>query len=213
MQKRFYKKILLVILLTWFTGVAMAATPNPVSMLKSTTDSIIAQLRQQKPNLRTQPQIVYRIIRTTLLPKVDKIVMARNVLGRDVWLSSNQSQRQRFIDEFITSLIRTYATALTEYDNETVQFPPMRGGYEGKTRMQVESFILQSGGPRITLSYRIILSGNAWRIYDISVDNVSLTQSFKAQFASQIQQYGMEKFLQNLKEHNTKLANQGIERR
>ena len=189
-----------------FASVAWAATPNPHTLLQRITDQTIAQLKQQKPNLQQQPQIADRIIRNTLLPHIAKTIMARNVLGRTLWLNATSSQRKRFVNEFTTALIRTYATALTEYDHETVRFLPIRGGYQGKKRLQVESYIIRPNGPRIAMSYRVLLRNNAWRIYDISIDNISVTKSFQAQFVGQIQQYGMKKFLVDLHAHNAKVT-------
>jgi phospholipid transport system substrate-binding protein len=129
--------------------------------------------------------------------------MSRSVLGRDAWSKASPAERQQFTAEFTTLLIRTYGSALSAYNDQTVEFSPLRGSPEGESRVQVESRIVRSDGPSIPLNYRLLRQGGDWKVYDFSVDGVSMIESFRTQFAEQLSQGGgMSQLLQKLKQHN-----------
>lgn len=185
---------------------AMAANSDPLAMLQETSNQMIETLKQNKTTIKTNPQYVENLARQILIPNVDVATMSKLALGRDAWTKATQAQREQFTQQFVTLLIRTYSTALASYTNQSIQFMPIRGGVQGKTRVQVYSKIIQPGGPAIPVNYSLILRGNAWKVYDMSVDGVSLVQSFKSQFASEIAQGGINGLLNSLKQHNEMLA-------
>lgn len=192
---------LLGILLSLLSVAAMAA-PSPVHTLEKVSNQLIAGLKRKGATLKNNRGYVFRLTRKTLLPHVDLNIMSRSVLGRGTWQKASNAQRSSFKREFTTMLIRTYASALASYTNETVQFYPIRGGFQGRSRVKVDSVINRQSGPAISVSYRLVLVGNHWKLYDLSVEGVSLIQSFRSQFANEISQGGMNNLLNRMKAHN-----------
>lgn len=197
------KLIRLIFVLLLSTNVALAAS-SPVPMLEKMANQVITALQQQKANLKSNPRVVYTIIDDILLPQIDVNGMSRSVLGRNIWNSLTASQKQRFNKEFTRLVVRTYAGALAEYTNEKVQFYPLRGNIAGQRRVQVNSRIIRRDGPQIRLSYRVILLGQQWKIYDMSVEGISLLQSFRTQFANELSQGSFNDLLKKLNAHNAK---------
>lgn len=186
-------------------NVAFALT-DPMVMLKQTTDQMIAQLKANKGKLKSNPTYVYSLVNQILLPKVNVQVMSMSVLGRNAWAQATPAQKQQFTKEFTTTVIKTYASALNAYTNETVQFAPIRGGYEGRQVIQVNSQIVRSDGPPVPVSYSLIAQGSQWKIYDLSVEGISLLQSFRSQFASQLAQgQTIAQIIDSLKKHNAQM--------
>jgi phospholipid transport system substrate-binding protein len=183
-------------------GLLFAATSSPVDMLRSTADRMIAELKANKASLQQDPNSVYSIVKRILLPHVDQETMARSVLGRDVWQNGSESQHKRFIDEYTFLLVRTYSRALASYNDQTIDFLPIREDLEDKKFIEVNSLIRQKDGPSIPVDYRLRLLGNEWKIYDITVDNVSMIQSYRAQFAEKVAQGGFEGLINSLTELN-----------
>lgn len=193
-------KYLLSFLLAIFFITALAQ-PSPIPMLQSTSDQMLSALQQNKARLN-QPNVVYSLTRRILLPHVDAAGMARTVLGRDVWMKATPAQQQQFTQQFITLLVRTYSAAFAAYNNESVKFLPLRGDISGQTQVQVDSQIIRQGGPAVSVSYRLVLLGGAWKVYDFSVDGVSMLQSFRSQFADQLSRGGLDAVIQQLAQHN-----------
>jgi len=180
---------LLAFLLCFAFGVSFAAqTPDPMKTLNSVADRMLASLKRNRPRLKRNPRLIYRLVEKILLPHVDTRGMSRSALGRNAWKSASSAQRRAFTREFTDVVIGTYASALNAYKDERIEFYPIRGGYQGKRRVFVRSKIIRSDGPPIPLSYRLILMGGRWKVYDLNVEGVGLLQSFRAQFADELSQ-------------------------
>lgn len=200
------RKVAATLLFSSVVAVAMAATPNPMVMLKNTTDQLLASLKANKAKIKSNPHYIYRIVDKILLPNVNVSVMSMSVLGRNAWRRATPTQRTDFTKTFTTTVIKTYASALNAYTNETIKFFPIRGGYQGRQVLQVNSQIVRSDGPSVPVSYSMILQGSQWKVYDLNVEGISLLQSFRSQFASQLAQGdSIATIIKNLKQHNAKM--------
>ncbi len=195
------KKIIVTFISLLFCTVVWAIS-SPVDLLQNTSTQLITTLQQNKVTLKTNPQLVYRIVDQILLPHVDLVTMSSIALGREAWMRASPAQRQAFTQQFTTLLIRTYASALAQYTDEKVRFFPLRGGFNGQSRVQVDSSIIRDSGPAINVSYRLMRVGEQWKLYDFSVDGISLVQSFRSQFVQELQQAGIDGLISKLAQHN-----------
>lgn len=198
------KAIVLGLFLGWF-GIAEAIAAPEVQLHK-TADDLIAALKQKSATIHNNPEVVYGLVRRIVLPRVDVPGMTRSVLGRQIWQNASESDRAEFQDEFVKLVIRTYSKALAKYTDETAVFYPVRGGYEGKERVVVSSTIKRTQGPDIPMTYRLIQEGDSWKIYDFSVEGVSLIQSFRSQFQDYLSSGKLQPLIKKLREHNTRLS-------
>jgi len=197
------KKIIALCLFMCFVWSSpLLATPSPLTTLESTSHQMIDALKKNRSSIKNNPAYAEQLARSILLPHVDVPSMSRLVLGRDAWIQATASEKSQFMDEFSTFMIRTYSTALSSYTNESIRFLPLRDNYEQQSRMLVKSLILQQGGPSIPVDYRVILKGDDWMLYDITVDGVSMVRSFRSQFNNELQKSGMSGLLLAMKKHN-----------
>lgn len=186
---------LLVCITTW-------ALSSPIELLQNTSNQLIVALQRNQATLKTKPQIVYGIVNQILLPHVDLMSMSSRALGRVAWSQASPAQRQAFSQQFTTLLIKTYSSALAQYTDERVNFLPMRNDYNTQSRVQVNSVIVRDSGPSINVSYRLIPEGGQWMLYDFSVDGISMVESFRSQFAEELQQKGIDGLINKLAQHN-----------
>jgi phospholipid transport system substrate-binding protein len=185
--------------------VATANDSDPVSMLQSLADQMIANLRANKATLKTNPNYVYSLARKIVVPHADLSEMSKRVLPPQLWNSATPAQRSRFENEFTTLLVRTYASALSDYTDQTVEFHPVRGGVTGKSTVRVDSQIIRTDGAPINVNYRLIRQGSVWMLYDMSVEGVSLIESFRSQFADKVSQGSdMAGVIDYISNHNAK---------
>lgn len=190
------------LLLLWVVSIAVWAASSPLATVQDTANQALAALKANEASLKTNPKVVYDIINRILLPRVDTQGMARSALGRDAWTNATPAQRKQFTDEFIKLLVRTYSSALASYTDEQVKFLPPRTDANSQGRAQIDSLILQPNGPSIPVSYRLILQGSEWKVYDFSVDGISILESFRSQFADQLSQGNLNALIQQLAQHN-----------
>lgn len=176
----------------------VVAQTSPVPMLEQTAQQIIGTLKNHQGSLRNDPKIVHQAIRTYLLPHIDVEGMSRSVLGRQAWMKATSAEKIAFEQEFTQLVIRTYAAPLAEYSGETVTFTPIRSNLDGHF-VRVNSVIQRPNGQRIPLSYNLVSKAGGWKVYDLSVEGVSLLQSFRTQFSNILQQGNMRDLLEQMR--------------
>lgn len=176
---------------------------SPVVLLEKIAYQMDAQLKKNHKHL--SKKIAYDIVNQYLIPYVDAKGMSRSVLGKNVWNQATDKQKSEFIRQFSELVVRTYSSPLADYKlGDSIRFEPIRGGYKGKKFVDVKSFIMRVQGNVVPLNYSLILLGKTWKIYDLSVEGVSLLQSFHSQFAQELSQGDMNQLITNLKKHNQK---------
>ena len=183
------------LVVSFFAG----AQSSPVPMLQETSDQILATLKQNKAKLHQDRRIVFHAVEQYMVPRVDVDGMSRSVLGRQAWTKATATERAEFKEVFTQLVIRTYASPLAEYTNETVQFLPVRGSLDGQF-VRVNSLIVRPNGRNIPLSYSLVAQGGQWKIYDLSVEGVSLLQSFRSQFAQVLQSANIQTLIQEMRQ-------------
>lgn len=181
------------------------AASSPMVVIQQVTNQTLNSLKENQASLHSNPKVVYGIIYRILLPHVDMQEMAKAVLGREVWMNASPGERQQFVEQFKLLLVRTYSSALAAYKNETVKFMPLRSSNGG--RVQIDSMILQQGGPSIPVSYRLVLKDGQWKLYDLIVEGVSLIESYRSQFGDAISQNGLGAVINQLAQKNAGHAN------
>jgi phospholipid transport system substrate-binding protein len=183
-----------------WTAVALAQDPPPLVMLKQTSDQMLNALKANKSSMQSNPNTVYHIVNTILLPHVDLETMGRSVVGRNYWMQATPAQREQFKRLFTRQVTHTYAAALESYQNEQIKFYPIRGYNPSAQRLQVQSMIVRSNGQNIPLNYRLINSGGQWKVYDFTVEGVSIVQSYSAQFSDDLQRGGLPALLTKMQQ-------------
>ncbi len=203
MQKN---KVMFFILTAWLfifsMNVQAEGSGDPVGMLRSVANNMIAGLKAHQATLKTKPQIVYQLAYRYVVPNADLDAMSRSVLPPATWNNATAAQKAQFKKEFTATLIRTYASALTSYRDQTIEFYPPRGSY-GNT-VEVSSRISSPDTDPVNVSYRLIRQGGGWKLYDMSVEGVDMLESFRAQFSDIISQSNMTVLLQRLAGHNAR---------
>ena len=179
------------------------AIESPVILLERTSAQVIKILRDDHELLKNEPERIYKIIDDYILPHLDEVTMAKLALGKN-WKKATKQQKREFVDEFKNLLVRTYSKSLIEYkDNEIRYFPIKLAADAFKTSVKAE--ITQAGGPPIPMAYRLRLKNNAWKVYDIKIDGISLVTSYRGTFTQEIRKSGIEGLLKYLHDKNSKL--------
>lgn len=180
-----------------------AQSGDPVSLLQSIANNMINSLRTNKANLKNKPQVVYDLAYKYVVPYANLNEMSKRVLPPRIWNTASEAQRKEFQQLFTKTVIRTYASALSNYEDQTIKFYPVRGGVGGST-VEVHSQIMSGSRDPISVTYRLVRTAAGWRLYDMSVEGVSMLGSFRSQFASILAQGDMNTLLQRLSGHTTR---------
>jgi phospholipid transport system substrate-binding protein len=139
------------------------------------------------------------LVDTKIMPNVNFQRMTASAVGR-AWRSATPDQQKRLEAEFKTLLMRTYSGALSEVKDQTIAMRPLRMAAED-TEVTVRTEIRGRGDP-IALDYRVEKSGSSWKIYDLNVASVWLVETYRTQFAQEINANGIDGLIAKLAERN-----------
>lgn len=195
------KRVISSLLLSLFlNGIAAADDLQPDVLVRQTSDRMLAVLKEQHDVIKAEPKRLYGLVDDIVLPHFDFERMARWVLGKH-WRQASPQQQQAFVDQFRTLLVRTYGTALLEYSNQKVNFLPSRIGADAKD-VVVRTEVLKAGGPPIPISYSMIHKDDGWKVYDVTIDGISLVSNYRTTFATEIRTSGIDGLIQRLADRN-----------
>lgn len=202
-MKRLFKTILLLSFVL-NTPFALSETVDPLDIIKSITDKVLSRVESDKEQLRDNPGEMYNLVSDLVFPNFDFTVMSRFVLG-SYWDEAEVKQKGEFIDQFRKLLVRTYASALLEFSNQTIEYPSEKNVVKEKTAKIVQEVITQ--GDSVTVVYRLHNNKDKWMAFDVSVSGVSLVKTYRGSFMSIIETEGLEQLINSLKEKNKKFGN------
>jgi phospholipid transport system substrate-binding protein len=186
----------------FFTGNALAAAAvvAPDAQAKATTEEVLEILRSNK-DIRSDPKKVTELVEAKILPHFDFTKMTRLAVGKG-WRQASPQQQQTLAAEFKNLLVRTYGLSLTQYKNETVDFKPLKMEPDATDATVKSQINRASGGPPIAVDYSMEKSVSGWKIYDVTIEGVSLVTTYRGSFADEIQRGGIDGLIAHLQQKN-----------
>ena len=181
------------------TQAAMAAV-SPDELVKSTAEDVLSVIKKDKDIQNGDQKKVFALAEEKILPNFNFDRVCRMVLGKH-WNRASKEQQEAFQREFRSLLLRTYATALSKYRNQTIDYKPLRS-QPGDTEVTVKTEILQPGGQPVAVDYALEKTADNWKVYDIVIEGVSLVTNYRSQFSNEIKQSGMDGLIEKLAQKN-----------
>jgi phospholipid transport system substrate-binding protein len=163
----------------------------PDQVAQDATTQIQQLLRDNHAKYKADNKLYYKVVNDVIVPHFDVPYIGRLVLGRNA-KAATDDQRTRFQNAFKDMLIRSYANALLDnYDSVKVSWQPLRMA-AGATDVTVNSSLLRDGKQPVPVGFAMHLVSNDWKIYDITVENISLVINFRTQINAEIQKNGLD---------------------
>ena len=182
---------------------AQAMTP-PDALARSVTDEVLAVLRADKDIQAGSQKKVVDLVEKKILPHFNFVRMTQLAVGRH-WREASAEQRKLLVNEFRTLLVQTYAATLAADRDQSLEDRPLRVQPDD-TDVVVKSLINQSGGKPVTVDYKMQKSDAGWKVYDVVVGDLSLVQSYRGSFNSEVQKGGIDGLVKALTEKNKQLV-------
>jgi len=126
------------------------------------------------------------------------------------WRQATPEQQKRLQEEFKILLVRSYAGALTQVSDQTILVRPMRAAAEDKE--VVVRTEVKGRGDAIQLDYKLEKTpgeGAGWKIYNLNVLGVWLVETYRSQFAQEINAKGISGLIVTLTDRNKANAKKG----
>jgi len=192
-------KFLLSLTFVAFVGNALADIA-PDALVKSTAEEVLEIVKKDKDIQAGDQKKIFALAEEKILPNFNFDRVSQLVLGRS-WTKASKEQQDAFQKEFRSLMLRTYATALSKYRNQVIEYKPLRSQPTDK-EVTVKTLILQPGGQPVAVDYTLEKTDSSWKVFDIVIEGVSLVTNYRSQFSSEIRQSGMDGLIQKLVEKN-----------
>ena len=202
MRDRFIHSLFLIGLL--LIGAAPAGANSPDGVVRQVADGVIERIESQRAALQANPALVYDLVDELVIPSFDFVSMSKWTLGKN-WKSASPEQRNRFMEQFKTLLVRTYARALLEYSGQKIRYLGIEQKPDSKLAV-VKTELTSAGAQSFPVAYRMYRKDGAWKVVDVAVDGVSLVSTYRGSFAVQIRDNGFDGFIRELALKNEELA-------
>jgi len=184
---------------------ARADVPAPDELIKDTARDVLDIVRKDKDLRSGDQKKLLELVDAKVLPHFDFERMTKLAVGRP-WRTATPEQKQALMTEFRILLVRTYTKAFTSYRDQTVEVKPLKLN-SNATDVTIRTSITKPGGQQpILVDYDMEKSPNGWKVYDLTVEGVSLVTSYRGTFADQIQQGGIDGLIKTLTEKNKAAA-------
>ncbi|TCJ18529.1 ABC transporter substrate-binding protein [Parasulfuritortus cantonensis] len=179
---------------------AALAIIGPDTLARNTTNEVIQIVKQDDDIRNGRASKIYSVVETKILPHFDFQRMTKLAVARN-WNTATPEQQDRLVDEFRALLVRTYAASLSSVAEYKVDFKPLRMA-AGDTDVVVNSEVSKPGAPPITIDYRMEKMSDAWKVYDVMVDGVSLVTVYRNSFNSEVRKGGIDGLIETLSRRN-----------
>jgi phospholipid transport system substrate-binding protein len=180
-------------------AVTAAAGEAPDVLIKRLSSDVLDSIKGDKAIQSGDTSKVIALVDSKIMPNVNFARMTASAVGRG-WKQATPEQQKRLQEEFKILLVRTYSGALAEVKDQTISMKPLRAA-AADTEVVVKSEIKGRGNP-IQLDYRMEKAAEGWKIYDLNVLGVWLVETYRSQFAQEINASGVDGLITKLAERN-----------
>jgi phospholipid transport system substrate-binding protein len=178
------------------------STADPMAELKSAISEAIALFQNQSMPLTQRREK----LRDLAMRRFDFAVMARSVLGYH-WRELSADQRSQFVPVFAgfiqdayLSKLRDYTVQKVQQEVQTLNIQYTRETFDGPDYAQVNTSVrLQEQKDPVQVNYLMHLDGGHWRIYDVTIDAISVIANYRNQFNRVINRNGYDQLVADLK--------------
>ncbi len=210
MNRRFLNQLFAALIVSTTSVLALsahAANEAPDVMIKRLSTEMLDSIKTDKAIQSGDLSRIIALVDTKIMPNVNFQRMTASAVG-PAWRQATPEQQKRLQEEFKILLVRTYAGALTQLSDQTITVKPLRANPTDKE--VVVRTEVKGRGDAVQFDYRLEQSpgeGAGWKIYNLNVLGVWLVETYRTQFAQEINAKGLNGLITALAERNKANAN------
>jgi phospholipid transport system substrate-binding protein len=191
-MKRWFCRLTLAVLLILPLN-ALAGVP--LDTVKANANGLLDVLRDPKLKGEAGKKVKEQKIEAAADRLFDYVELSKRTLGLS-WNKFSPEQRKEFVELYRTILKNAYVDKITAYTNEQVNFTKETSLSE--TTAEIQSVIVSKSG-ETPINYRVMKKENAWKVYDVVIEGVSLISNYRTQFREILGNNPPEKLIETLR--------------
>ena len=178
------------ILPTWAQA---SADEAPDALIKRLSTDLLERIRKDPALKNGDVARISEVVDREVMPYVNFRKMTSAAVGPQ-WRQASEAQREQLQQAFKSMLIRTYAGALSQVNDQKLVVKPLRAA-AGDTDVLVRAEVQGKGEP-VPLDFRLEKKpGEGWKVYNFNVLGVWLVETYRTQFAQELNKVGIEGLL------------------
>ena len=189
-----------ILVVTAFPAWSEGQSLPPDVLVRTVVSDVLAAIRNIPSGDREGREKAVAFAKQKILPHIDFERMTRLAVGR-AWRSAGARQHEALVDQFSTLITRTYSAAIDAYDGHETQVDALQIS-PGDNDVIVRSRFKKAGAPPVEVNYAMSKSAQGWKVYDITVENVSLVITYRSQFGEEVARSGIDGLIASLTEKN-----------
>ncbi|WP_242873628.1 phospholipid-binding protein MlaC [Pseudacidovorax intermedius] len=181
---------------------ALAADEAPDALVKRLSTEVLETIKADSSIKAGDLNKIMALVDAKIMPNVNFQRMTASAVG-PAWRQATPEQRTQLQQQFKTLLVRTYAGALDQVSDQTVTIKPFRGSPDDK-EVLVRTEVRGSGDP-VQIDYRLEKTpgeGYGWKVINLNVMGVWLVDTYRTQFAQEVNSKGIDGLIAALAARN-----------
>ncbi len=199
--ERFSLFIVCALLAAPATGAAADVAPDV--LVKRVTLEVLDIVKRDRDIQAGDHKKIIALVEEKVLPHFDFETMTRIAMGRN-WRQASPEQKKRLVVEFKTLLVRTYSSAISNYQDQKFEFRPLRAAPDA-TDVTVNVRVIQPGREAVAIDYDMENTPDGWKCYNVYVAGVSLVANYRTEFDAEVRKGGIDGLLKSLEAKNKSL--------
>ncbi|MEY4092259.1 MAG: hypothetical protein RLZZ496_1441 [Pseudomonadota bacterium] len=178
---------------------ARAETVQPDDLVRRLASEVTNAVRNdpelQNPNSPKIADIVGRLI----VPRFDFLRITQFAMGRN-WAKATPQEQKEIVEQFSRLLTRTYSNAIASLKELDIE---VKGTKANSNANDVTVKTQMIGRPQpVAIDYSLINSAGGWKVYDVTVEGISLIAAYRDEFGSLVSSSGVSGLIDVLKKKN-----------
>ena len=180
-------------------GTASAESLSPEALVRQVAADVLGATNRGTHLLAGEKREALALAEERILPHVD-FAEATRLAATAAWTRATPGQQVQMVSAFRAMLVRTYSESIDAYRGQTMRVR------SAKTILRPSEAVVQSeyvrpGEAPVGVEYAMRKSAGEWKIYDITVDGVSLVQTYRPVFDHVTRTEGVDGLVRRLKEN------------
>ncbi|HTL26070.1 MAG TPA: ABC transporter substrate-binding protein [Burkholderiales bacterium] len=177
------------------------AQDKPEDLVRKVTEDVLSAIKSDKALQAGDREKALALAEQKVLPHIDFAEATKLAVGR-AWTTATPEQQKKLVDAFRAMLVRIYSNAIDAYRGQTMRVQPVNT-QPGASEVTVRNQYIRPGQPPVAVDYAMRKTPEGWKIYDITVEGMSLVMTYRAEFEQVTRQGGVEGLLKRLAEKNS----------
>ena len=181
-----------------------AMSPNPEDVISTITQEILSEIKNDPSLVKGDLESINLLVEKKVMPILDFEKMTALSVGAK-WRQASDVQRESLQKAFRRLLLLSYSGTVKFAEKAKVKIlPPRRKKNDSK--VVVKTRVSVPGRQAVPVDYRMRLTDDGWKIYDLNVLGLWLVDNYRVQFSQIVGSKGIDGLINEIVKKNNKLS-------